>query len=255
MYWERPCLEYPHPCINTNTFDVLKIFLDLSKLFYLCLMYSFTEENYLKAIFNLSENNSEVSTNELAEATNTRAASVTDMIKKLAEKELVHYAKYKGVSLTNTGRRVAVSIVRKHRLWEVFLHEKLNFGWEEVHEIAEQLEHINSDELIDKLDAFLDFPKHDPHGDPIPDKEGRFAKNNFIELSKAELGKEYVLTGVSDHSPSFLKMLEKWGLNIGTQFKICEVNEFDGSMELMLDVNKAIFLGQKSSSNILVKAI
>ncbi|TNE82363.1 MAG: metal-dependent transcriptional regulator [Bacteroidetes bacterium] len=217
-------------------------------------MYSFTEENYLKAIFKLSDGG-EVSTNALAEEMNTRAASVTDMIKKLSEKELVDYEKYKGVSLSDKGRDVAVSVVRKHRLWEVFLYDKLEFGWEEVHEMAEQLEHIQSDALIDRLDAFLNYPKYDPHGDPIPDKQGKFAKNNFIELTKAEKNKAYVLTGVSDHSPAFLKMLEKWGLAIGTELSVNDINEFDGSIELQLKEGNAIFLGQKSCTHILVKAI
>lgn len=217
-------------------------------------MYSFTEENYLKAIFKLSDGG-DVSTNALSEEMSTRAASVTDMIKKLSDKGLVDYEKYKGVTLSDKGREVAVSVVRKHRLWEVFLCDKLEFGWEEVHEMAEQLEHIQSDALIDRLDAFLNFPKYDPHGDPIPDKQGKFAKNNFIELTKADKNQSYVLTGVSDHSPAFLKMLEKWGLAIGSELRVNDINEFDGSLELIVKDGQAIFLGQKSCAHILVKAI
>lgn len=217
-------------------------------------MYSFTEENYLKAIFKLSDGG-DVSTNALSEEMNTRAASVTDMIKKLSEKGLVDYEKYKGVTLSDKGREVAVAVVRKHRLWEVFLYDKLEFGWEEVHEMAEQLEHIQSDALIDRLDAFLKFPKYDPHGDPIPDKQGKFAKNNFIELAKAQANQSYVLTGVSDHSPAFLKMLEKWGLGIGSELIVNDINEFDGSLELLIKGGNSIFLGQKSCAHILVKSI
>ena len=136
-------------------------------------IHSFTEENYLKAIYHLSTgNNSVVSTNQIAEITNTKAASVTDMLKKLAEKKLINYIKYQGVTLTEAGKNAAVNIVRKHRLWEVFLVEKLGFKWDEVHDIAEELEHINSESLINRLDDFLGNPAADPHGDPIPDRSG-----------------------------------------------------------------------------------
>lgn len=134
-----------------------------------------TEENYLKAIYHLGENGAlNVSTNAIAEVMNTKASSVTDMVKKLSEKAYVNYKKYQGVTLTKEGQKVAISIIRKHRLWEVFLVEKLNFTWDEVHEVAEQLEHIKSDKLIRELDVFLEFPSHDPHGDPIPDQDGNF---------------------------------------------------------------------------------
>lgn len=218
-------------------------------------MYSFTEENYLKAIYKLSTESGhrETSTNSIAEELETRAASVTDMLKKLSDKHLVNYEKYKGVSLSASGQLIALQVVRKHRLWEVFLHEKLDFGWEEVHEIAEQLEHIQSDRLIDRLDDYLGRPKYDPHGDPIPDRSGKLAKDDFIPLNRVETGSSCILTGVSDHSTAFLKSMEKWGLRIGTQLVPGEKNEFDGSLEIELVSGEKIVLGQKSTTHILVK--
>ncbi|MDX5321506.1 MAG: metal-dependent transcriptional regulator [Bacteroidota bacterium] len=218
-------------------------------------MYSFTEENYLKAIYKLSSEQgiSETSTNAIAEELETRAASVTDMLKKLNEKDLVVYEKYKGVRLSDAGLDVAMQVVRKHRLWEVFLHDKLQFGWEEVHEIAEQLEHIQSDRLINRLDDYLGNPTHDPHGDPIPDQSGNIKKDQFIALSKLDQGTRCILTGVTDHSVSFLKSVERWGLGIGTSMRIGEKNEFDGTLELILSENKVIVIGQKSAAHILVK--
>src|SRR3954471_19141026 len=144
--------------------------------------YSVSKENYLKAIFHLQQDNQSVSTNALAESLQTRPASVTDMLKKLKEQRLLQYEKYKGVKLTHEGRKVAILIIRKHRLWEYFLVEKLGFGWEEVHEIAEELEHISSKKLIDRLDEYLNFPQTDPHGDPIPDIDGKIAASKQINL-------------------------------------------------------------------------
>jgi len=220
-------------------------------------MYSFTEENYLKAIYKLSfeQKQSETSTNAIAEELDTRAASVTDMLKKLAEKKLVDYEKYKGVSLSEAGKFVALQVVRKHRLWEVFLHDKLDFGWEEVHEIAEQLEHIQSDRLINRLDDFLENPRHDPHGDPIPDRSGVLAQEEYIALNKVAKGQACILTGVSDHSISFLKSVERWGLGIGTPLTPGERNEFDGTLEIHLPSGEQIVIGQKSATHILVKTV
>ena len=136
---------------------------------------TFSEENYLKTIYHLTTSlSTEISTNAIAEMMETKASSVTDMLKKLAEKDLVHYKKYQGVFLTPKGKLAAKMIVRKHRLWEVFLVEKLDFSWDEVHEVAEQLEHIQSKKLIDKLDQFLEYPSIDPHGDPIPNAKGEW---------------------------------------------------------------------------------
>lgn len=152
-------------------------------------MFTYSEENYIKTIFHLEQKALEgVSTNAIAEQMDTKASSVTDMIKKLSEKGVINYVKYQGVTLTQEGRKTALSIIRKHRLWEVFLVETLDFSWDEVHEIAEQLEHIHSEKLIDRLDKLLDFPKYDPHGDPIPTKDGTFSERDKILLSELTVG-------------------------------------------------------------------
>lgn len=164
-----------------------------------------SEENYLKEIYHLSINiGDEINTNAIASRTDTKPSSVTDMLKKLAEKQFVNYVKYQGVSLTEKGRVKAIMVIRKHRLWEVFLMDKLGFDWGDVHEIAEQLEHINSTPLIDKLDEFLGFPKKDPHGDPIPDQYGRFYDEDKMLLSQSTIGENVILIGVKDSSKEFL---------------------------------------------------
>lgn len=201
-------------------------------------MQSYTEENYLKIIYHLSEISHPVQTNAIAERIQTKAASVTDMIKKLSEKGLVNYVKYQGVTLTEKGKLTAINIVRKHRLWEVFLVEKLHFKWDEVHEVAEELEHIQSILLTERLDKFLDFPKVDPHGDPIPDKYGNFEEMTFIKLNKLKPQDEGTITGVSEHSSAFLKHLEKLGLTLGKRIKIIEILAFDGSVELLVEGQK-----------------
>ena len=213
---------------------------------------SFTEENYLKAIYKLQERlASEVSTNEIAEAVNTRAASVTDMLRKLAEKKLINYKKYQGVTLTEKGRKVAVDIIRKHRLWEVFLVEHLGFGWDEVHDVAEQMEHISSPLLVERLDRFLNHPKYDPHGGPIPDAEGNFPAPARIKLDELPLGKQSKVLGVTEHSDSFLAYLKKVGLDLGQAFTLTDRHDFDRSVEILLngemlhvshDVAKHIFV-------------
>ena len=216
-------------------------------------MNSFTEENYLKAIYHLSkEDGSVVTTNSISEAINTTAASVTDMLKKLAEKKLISYIKYQGTTLTDTGRRAAANIIRKHRLWEVFLVEKLDFKWDEVHDIAEQLEHINSPELIVRLDQFLGFPKTDPHGDPIPDNEGNFHQKKLTKVSKLSPGQQGSISGVSEHSAVFLQFLEKTGLILGAVLNIKDVLEYDGSVTLLIDHSKEVTISREVAKNILV---
>lgn len=218
-------------------------------------MYSFTEENYLKAIYKLSEVvGSAINTNSIAEALDTKAASVTDMIKKLSDKKLLKYEKYKGVSLTDKGRLVAVETVRKHRLWEVFLYEKLQFGWEEVHDIAEQLEHIHSELLIDKLDDFLGNPTHDPHGDPIPSKTGEIQKLNVVALSVLKQDQKGIMSGVADHSVPFLKHLEKSGLVLGVSIQILELNDYDGSLKVKVG-STTTYVSKEVSKNIWVKQV
>lgn len=218
-------------------------------------MYSYTEENYLKAIYKLSEQETDnISTNAIADILQTKAASVTDMIKKLSEKKLLNYEKYKGVALTERGTQVAIGIVRKHRLWECFLYDKLHFGWDEVHEIAEQLEHINSEVLTNKLDEFLNFPSHDPHGDPIPTKNGEIHKSNFILLNEANIRANLVMSGVMDHTVVFLQHLNKIGLALGATIIITDKNTYDGSIEIRLS-NKVLQLSKDVAKNILVKVV
>jgi DtxR family Mn-dependent transcriptional regulator len=214
-------------------------------------MQSYTEENYLKIIYHLSVISNPVQTNAIAERIQTKAASVTDMLKKLSEKELVNYVKYQGVTLTEKGKLSAINIVRKHRLWEVFLVEKLNFKWDEVHDVAEELEHIKSTLLVERLDEFLDFPKVDPHGDPIPDQHGNFADLAFIKLSKLKPNEKGTITGVSEHSTPFLKHLEKLGLTLGKKIAISEIIDFDGSVELSIDGHQ-INISREVAKHILI---
>ncbi len=214
-------------------------------------MQSQTEENYLKIIYHLSEISNPVQTNAIADRIQTKAASVTDMLKKLSDKELVDYIKYQGVTLTEKGKLTAINIVRKHRLWEVFLVEKLNFKWDEVHDVAEELEHIKSSLLVERLDEFLDFPKVDPHGDPIPDQYGNFANISFIKLSKLKLKDKGTITGVSEHSSPFLKHLERLGLTLGKKITVDEIIDFDGSVELLIE-DKKINISREVANNILI---
>jgi len=196
-------------------------------------MTTLSEENYLKAIYHLEKQiNDAVSTNAIAEQIDTKASSVTDMVKKLAEKELANYIKYQGVSLTEEGRLTARSVIRKHRLWETFLVNKLNFSWDEVHEIAEQLEHIKSEKLINKLDDFLENPTHDPHGDPIPDKQGNYTTIKSNSILEFKIGNKGILISVKDSSDEFLKYLNKNDLALGDMIKVVEFEPFDESFTI-----------------------
>lgn len=196
-------------------------------------MTTLSEENYLKAIYHLQKQSTDaVSTNAIAEQIDTKASSVTDMVKKLAEKELANYIKYQGVSLTEEGRLTARTVIRKHRLWETFLVNKLNFSWHEVHDIAEQLEHIKSEKLIDKLDDFLDNPTHDPHGDPIPDKQGNYTRIDSKSILDIKPGNQGVLTSVKDSSKAFLKYLNKNKLALGDTIKVVDFEPFDESFTI-----------------------
>lgn len=215
-----------------------------------------SEENYLKAIYSLEERHSgAISTNDLAEVMETKASSVTDMVKRLSEKELISYKKYQGCSLTDEGRKTALRTIRKHRLWEVFLVEKLNFGWDEVHEIAEQLEHIRSTELTDKLDSFLDFPKFDPHGDPIPNKNGEIQhRKNTCKLAELTKDKNSVVIGVDDGTPSFLQYLDRHHIQIGSKIALKERFEFDGSAAVIID-DKVLNLSHTAMAKITVQLL
>lgn len=215
---------------------------------------SFTEENYLKAIYSLSERKEsfDTSTNEIAERIKTKPPTVSDMLRKLTEKKLVSYEKYKRVQLTKAGKQVAILIIRKHRLWEVFLHDKLHFAWDEVHEVAEQLEHIHSEELILRLEKFLGFPKYDPHGDPIPSANGELSPIQRATLSEVEEGKSYQVVGVKDSSTLFLQYLQQINVGIGTKIKVIEKIAFDGSLRISLKKNQPLTVSKKFSDNVLV---
>lgn len=218
------------------------------------MMNSFTEENYLKAIYKLWEKSAaSVSTNAIAEKMHTKAASVSDMMKKLARKKLINYQKYQGVTLTASGKKIAVDIIRKHRLWEVFLVEKLNFKWDEVHDMAEQLEHINSDELTKRIDKFLGYPRVDPHGDPIPDSNGVIQLPSSSLLSEMKKNNSCTMIGVVDHSPAFLQYLDKAGILLGNEIKINETVEYDRSMIISLKNKNNLHISFDVAKNILVK--
>lgn len=212
-----------------------------------------SEENYIKVIYHLSLVSPKgVNTNAIAGMLDTKASSVTDMLKKLAEKELVSYQKYQGVTLTDKGFHSAKMIVRKHRLWEVFLVDKLNFSWDEVHEIAEELEHIKSEKLINKLDEFLGFPAFDPHGDPIPNANGELVKIDKLLLSEAILNTDYVCVGVKNSSVEFLQYLDKQNISLGSTIKVISREEFDSSLTIILNSN-TISISNKIAENLFIK--
>lgn len=217
-------------------------------------MLSYTEENYLKTIYHLSEGgHKSVLTNEIAASLLTKAATVTDMIKKLSLKDLITYEKYYGVNVTKKGKAHALSIVRKHRLWETFLVEKLGFTWDEVHDVAEQLEHINSSLLIEKLDEFLGYPTADPHGHPIPDKHGKIKQEKQIVLKDALVNKALTVCAVRNGSAPFLQYLSKIGVSIGVSITVRERIEFDGSLEVSIQNKKPQLISREAAENILVK--
>ncbi len=213
---------------------------------------SASKENYIKAIYHLQDEEGIVSTNALAKELDTRAASVTDMLKKLKSQKLLLYEKYQGFRLSPEGRKVALQIVRKHRLWELFLVEKLQFGWEEVHEVAEELEHISSKKLIDRLDEFLGFPKSDPHGDPIPDANGRLPVKKQINLLEWKLNFPGVVSNISDQSSEMLELLSHKGISLGTRLEVKKRFSFDNSLELKLKSQPAITISENVAKNIFV---
>jgi DtxR family transcriptional regulator, Mn-dependent transcriptional regulator len=212
------------------------------------------EENYLKAIFKIAEREGKsVGTNAIAAAMDTSAASVTDMLRRLAEKSLIEYEKYRGVQLTEAGNRAATILIRKHRLWEVFLVDKLGFAWDEVHEMAEQLEHIQGEALIERLDIFLDHPQFDPHGDPIPDANGQWTFRQQTLLASLQPGHCGVVTGVEEHSPAFLKYLDQLGLHLGAELELLERFGFDQSVRVRLVNGSELSLSEKVSQNLYIK--
>ena len=215
-------------------------------------MYSQSEEDYLKALYHLETDYDSVSTNSIAGYLDMKPSSVTDMLKKLSEKKFINYQKYKGTSLTKKGKLIALSIVRKHRLWETFLVDKLGFGWDQVHSIAEELEHIKSEQLIENLDNFLGNPKYDPHGDPIPNKDGKIEKMNqklLIELKAAQKG---IITGVKKGTASLLSYLDKEKIKLGDSVKVIEILEFDGTFIVEINKRKLTF-SEKICQNLLLE--
>ena len=217
---------------------------------------SATEENYLKVIYKIAEREKKsASTNTIAKFIGTAPASVTDMLKRLAGKQLINYQRYKGVTLTAAGGKVATQLIRRHRLWEVFLAVKLRFSWEAVHDIAEELEHIKSEELVNRLDAFLNYPKFDPHGDPIPNAQGKFTLRNQMSLMDAIPGNKVVLLGVREHETSFLEYLNGLNISLGTEFTIKAFNHFDKSMNILIDHTRETLLSEKVCQILLVKKI
>lgn len=216
-------------------------------------MLSYTEENYLKAIYHLSNHGQlEVGTNDISDTLKTKPATVSDMLKKLSAKNLIGYVKYQGVTLTDEGRLLALGIIRKHRLWEVFLVSKLKFNWDEVHDIAEQLEHIQSDILVQKLDEFLGYPRFDPHGDPIPDPVGMMYPKNQKAIHDLEMGQSGCVCGVDDSSPLLLKYLSKMDISINTLIQIIDRVEYDGSVEIQIDGTRKVVISKDMAKNIYI---
>jgi DtxR family Mn-dependent transcriptional regulator len=212
-----------------------------------------SEENYLKVIYHLSNLSPKgVNTNAIAAMLDTKASSVTDMLKKLSEKDWINYQKYQGVSLTDKGKFNAKIIVRKHRLWEVFLVEKLGFAWDEVHEVAEELEHIQSEKLINQLDQFLNFPSFDPHGDPIPNAKGEIIKIEKQLVSEIEVGRTITCVGVKDTSVDFLQYLNKQNISLGTKMKVLEKEPFDGTLKIEINYS-VLVISDKIANNLYVK--
>lgn len=214
-------------------------------------MQTSTTEDYLKAIYKLSsESGKGVSTNAIADELSTKASSVSDMVKKLSDKKLVNYVKYQGTNLTDEGKKIALNIIRKHRLWEVFLVKELKFKWDEIHEIAEQLEHIKSPQLIDKLDEHLGFPQSDPHGDPIPNRDGVFPVQNTVNLNTMEVGEKGILIGVSEDSKEFLRYLDTIELELGSQIEVEDVFKFDNSYQIKLNNKASITISEAIAQNL-----
>lgn len=215
--------------------------------------FSVSEENYIKSIYHLQQEGGLVNTNALAAEMQTKAASVTDMLKKLSGKKILQYEKYKGFKLNDNGKKIALSVVRKHRLWEYFLVEKLGFEWDKVHDIAEELEHVSSDELIERLEQFLGNPAFDPHGDPIPDSNGKIPKLNHQSLSSVPLNKNATVSAVTNQSPQMLEMLKHYAIGIGTVIKVLKHFEFDGSLEVKVQRQPVCIISETIAKNIFVR--
>lgn len=219
------------------------------------LKYSVSEENHIKAIFHLQQDQETVTTNELAKELQTKPASITDMMKKLKAKKLVNYQRYKGFRLTEQGNKVALTIIRRHRLWEYFLSEKLKFNWDEVHEVAEVLEHVSNNKLIDKLDEFLGYPRVDPHGDPIPDAQGKIKASKKTVLSALPLHTAGIISNVSDQSSEVLEILTHKQMSIGTRVEVKKKFDFDESLEIKIGRQAAFTISKKLADTVFVQTI
>lgn len=217
-------------------------------------MNSLAEENYLKALFNLGLESGEVNVKELSKLLGTKMPTVTSMMQKLARKKLVHYETYKPPRLTEKGKKEAALIIRKHRLMEMFLVDKMGFGWEEVHEIAEQIEHIHSPAFFEKMDQLLGYPKMDPHGSPIPDRQGRVALKEYHRLSDCKKGAEVRLCAIVNSSDDFLRFLNSRDLRLGTALRVTDVENFDKSMTLNYGKHKKEIFSQVVCEKLLVEA-
>jgi len=215
--------------------------------------YSASKENHLKAIFHLQHQQGVVTTNALAEALQTRPASVTDMLKKLKDQKLLNYERYKGFKLNTEGRKAAIQVIRKHRLWEYFLVKKLQFGWDEVHEIAEEMEHISSKKLVERLDAFLGFPQTDPHGDPIPDSSGKIRMDKQLSLAEQPLNKTVEVSGIARQTTEMLELLQYNHIRLGTRLEIRKRFPFDESIEVRIRNRPPVTISAQVAKNILVK--
>ena len=214
-----------------------------------------SEENYLKSIFNLSEfGNKKVSTNSISKILNIEPASVTDMIKKLSKKKLIYHERYKGSSISKSGIKIALQIIRRHRLWEVFLHDKLKFKWDQIHELAEELEHVSSDNLIDSLDKFLKYPKIDPHGDPIPNKLGEIDFVDKISIYDLNINEKGIVSRIINEDDEFFNLLKKLDIEIGTEIKMIDKIEYDNSLEILVN-NKSVIISKQIASNIKITKI
>lgn len=217
------------------------------------LNFSASEENYIKAIHRLQRQDGTVSTNEMANELKTKPASVTDMMKKLKAKKLIHYQPYQGFRLTADGSKVALGIIRRHRLWEFFLAEKLKFTWDEVHEVAEELEHVSNKKLIDKLDEYLGFPRVDPHGDPIPDANGKIETIKKIRLTELPENMVATVSNVKDQSSAILELLEHKKIAIGTAIEIKKKFAFDDSVEIKIGRQPVFSISKQLAENIFVQ--
>lgn len=216
------------------------------------LNYSTSEENYIKAIFHLQGEDVTVTTNELAHELNSKPASITDMMKKLKAKKLLHYQPYRGFRLSNDGKKVALGIIRRHRLWEYFLAEKLKFNWDEVHAVAEEMEHVRHKKLIDKLDEFLGYPRFDPHGDPIPDTNGKIETSKQVCITELSLNKPAVVCNVGDQSSEILELLKHKNISIGTKLEVKKKFDFDNSMEIRIRQQLPFTISEQLAKNIFV---